>query len=239
MKKLEPKTRGWKLSATMSCLAMWAAVSVAVGKDLTPDRIDGDGDQTLALTVRVFIYAPVPSSEMSAAERVASKIFQKAGLEMTWLDCPMTGTPATLNPACSAFMTLAEIHLNIMPDFPKIPQVEESAMGFALTVPPPDRGQFASISYGQVRRQLLHASQLTLDQLLGRGMAHEIGHLLLGTNSHAPTGLMSAQWSEQKMKLAAFLQFDFSKDQAARIRGDVRARMRQQESQQMAQRAPI
>jgi hypothetical protein len=122
-----------------------------------------------------------------------------------------------------------------MPDFPEIPQVEKSAMGFALTAPPPNHGQLASISYGQARRQLLYAPELTLGQLLGRGIAHEIGHLLLGTNSHSPTGLMSAQWSEQELKLAAFLQFGFSKDQADRIRGDVRARMRQQQSQQIAQ----
>lgn len=30
--------------------------------------------------------------------------------------------------------------------------------------------------------------------LLGYAMAHELGHLLLGSNSHSPTGLMSADW---------------------------------------------
>ena len=32
-------------------------------------------------------------------------------------------------------------------------------------------------------------------ELLGRAMAHEVGHLLLGTNGHAAHGLMRASWS--------------------------------------------
>jgi hypothetical protein len=32
------------------------------------------------------------------------------------------------------------------------------------------------------------------EQGLGHVMAHEVGHLLLGTSSHTPTGLMIADW---------------------------------------------
>jgi hypothetical protein len=32
-------------------------------------------------------------------------------------------------------------------------------------------------------------------RLLGRVMAHEIGHLILGAGSHSATGLMRGQWS--------------------------------------------
>ena len=31
--------------------------------------------------------------------------------------------------------------------------------------------------------------------LLGRAIAHELGHLLLATNAHSPSGLMRARWT--------------------------------------------
>jgi hypothetical protein len=34
----------------------------------------------------------------------------------------------------------------------------------------------------------------TFHRGLGHVMAHEVGHLLLGTHSHAPTGLMAVSW---------------------------------------------
>jgi len=36
--------------------------------------------------------------------------------------------------------------------------------------------------------------------LLGRAVAHEIGHLLLGTSQHADAGLMRAHWSDRELQ---------------------------------------
>jgi hypothetical protein len=36
--------------------------------------------------------------------------------------------------------------------------------------------------------------------LLGRTVAHEIGHLLIGTNRHAASGLMRARWSREELQ---------------------------------------
>ena len=45
------------------------------------------------------------------------------------------------------------------------------------------------------RRSMARAANLDTGTLLGRVMAHEIGHLLLGTAMHRPSGLMRAEWS--------------------------------------------
>jgi hypothetical protein len=127
--------------------------------------------------------------------------------------------------------------LNIVPDLPVDPRVAKSAMGLAVATPPPNRGQFASLSVARAGDQLQEAPELTLGQLIGHGIAHEIGHLLLGTNSHSDTGLMSAHWNRQELMLAAHMQLLFSAKEAARIREDVRARMRNQELAQRAQQA--
>ena len=38
--------------------------------------------------------------------------------------------------------------------------------------------------------------------LLGYVMAHEVAHLLLGTNSHSASGIMRAQWYREDLDLA-------------------------------------
>jgi hypothetical protein len=73
---------------------------------------------------------------------------------------------------------------------------------------------------------------LTLGVLLGHGIAHEIGHLLLGTQRHSSSGLMQAHWDARELRLAVSGLLNFSARQAEAIRADVQARLRDQASQQ-------
>ena len=44
----------------------------------------------------------------------------------------------------------------------------------------------------------LHADwNVALSDILENVMAHELGHLLLGSNSHSAAGIMRAQWQEK------------------------------------------
>jgi hypothetical protein len=57
--------------------------------------------------------------------------------------------------------------------------------------------------------------------LLGDVIAHEIGHLLLGTNSHSPTGIMSARWDRDYLRLALMGLQLFSPEQSSAMRETV------------------
>jgi len=61
-------------------------------------------------------------------------------------------------------------------------------------------------------------------QLLGHALAHEIGHLLLGPNSHSRTGIMRAHWNHDEIERIARAQLLFTDQQAQRIRKEVSAR---------------
>ncbi len=226
----------WGLAG--SSLATLLMVSFAAVNVWAQDQLTGDASATGDLTVLVYIYAPIPQHDLAMAERTASNIFQNVGVKLSWIDCLLTRPRAELNPACTIPQTPTDIRLNVVPDIAEGPWVEKFAMGMAVPIPPPRHGQFAYISYARAKTVLLEAPQLSLGQLLGHGIAHEIGHLLLGTNSHSPSGLMSAHWSTRELKLAARGQLTFSIDQAATIRGDVRARRAQQETAESEQVAP-
>jgi hypothetical protein len=51
-------------------------------------------------------------------------------------------------------------------------------------------------------------------EILGAAIAHEVGHLLLGADAHAPFGLMQAAWSGRQFELIGLSELDFSRDQA-------------------------
>jgi hypothetical protein len=54
--------------------------------------------------------------------------------------------------------------------------------------------------------------------LLARAIAHEIGHLLMGTTQHASNGLMRAVWSQAELRRKAAADWEFSKAEAQAMR---------------------
>jgi hypothetical protein len=89
------------------------------------------------------------------------------------------------------------------------------------------RGDMAYVFYYRVE-ELARGRSLSAADSLGHAMAHEIGHLLLGTNSHSPTGLMRARWDRSDLLRAATGWLIFTDDESERLRAEVRSR--QQES---------
>ena len=79
-------------------------------------------------------------------------------------------------------------------------------------------------------QEIAEAGLASQPQILGHALAHEIGHLLLGSNSHSPTGLMRAHWGQSDLKKASLELLRFSRDEVGRIRDAVSARMRDQEA---------
>ena len=62
--------------------------------------------------------------------------------------------------------------------------------------------------------------------LLGRAIAHEIGHLLLGSAEHPRLGLMRALWSHDELRGLKPAHWGFSAREAARMRETLRAKSR-------------
>ncbi len=59
-------------------------------------------------------------------------------------------------------------------------------------------GCYSDIFYERATE--LHADwHVRLPDILGSVMAHELGHLLLGSNSHSPTGIMQPRWQGEEL----------------------------------------
>ena len=91
-------------------------------------------------------------------------------------------------------------------------------------------GTLATI-YVDAIESLAHATGCAIATLLGRVVAHEIGHLLLGTARHATIGLMRAVWTPDELKQNRPGDWVFPPRDARRLRvatqrrhGDARSR---------------
>jgi hypothetical protein len=81
-------------------------------------------------------------------------------------------------------------------------------------------GAFATIADIYVDRltDLTYGRKWALGPILGDLIAHEIGHLLLGPDSHCTGGIMRPHWGERDLEEAQRGQMLFTAQQAERMR---------------------
>jgi hypothetical protein len=141
------------------------------------------------ITISVYDYANVPLELLGAAEEDARRIFRQAGVDTVWETC--FPKPERVLADC---YTVDATHL-MMKILPRAISAQardrNDVLGTSL-VDEKRAGYYSYVFYDSVRRvaeerKLGHA-------LLGDVLAHEIGHLLLGSNSHSVSGIMSAHW---------------------------------------------
>jgi len=179
-------------------------------------------EEQARMHIRVYDYAQVPPRVLTKAEEQAAMIFLQARVEVSWENSTPPKNPSQANPVSPHPADSAGIDLRIVSHFVSIAGVlRYDSMGFAV---PPDT---ATISLAWVGK-LASLGIAEEYQVLGGAMAHEIGHLFLGPNSHSPVGIMRAGWKEEDLLEASQARLIFTPNQAQRIRTEVRHRQEQQ-----------
>src|SRR5690242_13125997 len=72
--------------------------------------------------------------------------------------------------------------------------------------------------------QLANRRGMRQGVILGHLVAHELGHLLLGSGSHSPSGVMHVPWHLKELDIIAQGLMVFMPQQAERMRTNIRAR---------------
>jgi hypothetical protein len=170
-----------------------------------------------ALTIRLYAIDPEAVPYVPRAIEEADRVFQKAGLQVRWLECH----GAERDAACDDAPGKGDIRLRILPG--KGQRELGDALGYALALQQ-GVGVYATAFFGavsEVRRGTLASTA----QVLGHVIAHEVGHLLLGDVHHSRKGLMSASWKHGELMSIARREMNFSGPQIRRIRAGARTRM--------------
>jgi len=169
-------------------------------------------EQGTSVTVLVYNYAHLPMQTLRQAQDRASLIFRKAGVEVEWADCPLNDEDPSLYPKCPAILDATQLFLRV---FPKTAaKMEHGGQAFVAA-------RIANIFWNRVEEQAQRLN-VPVSRILAHTVAHELGHLLLGSNSHSPTGIMIPRWDSQAMTRICQDGLYFNRQQAEVIRAEMR-----------------
>ena len=174
-------------------------------------------EQVALLTVQVYNFAKAPAPVVARAQKEAGRILRDAGIEVTWLDCPITSAEIDRVPACRE-TGLTHLTLRIISE--AAASLSKHMLGFAL--PAPEGAVHATVFYSRVM-DLAGLRVASEAHVLGIAVAHELGHLL-GLEKHSAAGLMRAQWSRSDLQLATVEQLRFSVAQGETMRKEAARR---------------
>jgi len=174
--------------------------------------------QNQPVNISVFSDVLIPELVMALAEQRASQIFFSAGVDVVWINC-IHGRSTTPDHECNKSYGSRDLVLRITSHVSSA--TSDAAFGVAWLAAD-GSGRYADVFWNRAQ-ELCTNSNADLAQILGNVMAHEMGHLLLGMNSHSVTGLMQARWRGGELHRVAMGTLLFSSDQAERMRAPLAA----------------
>jgi hypothetical protein len=172
------------------------------------------------LVVRLYGPPVVSSSDSRSALEEAKTILAHAGFAPEWITCA-EGLPAPQR--CTVPLAGAELAVRLATAPPQARSNRSLPLGYSLVDPETQSGALATIYLDRVK-WLADVSTAHVATLLGRAIAHELGHLLLGTPEHGRFGVMRAIWSSQMVRNSARADWRFSAREAKQMRAAVTAR---------------
>ena len=171
------------------------------------------------ISVRVCNTLRIPEATLANAEKEASFVLGGAGLAVKWLDC----STATMEPELGARDFVLTVSA-FRPD-PKEGRLHKQTMGLV------DRGMngnHLTIYYSAVAafvNECGHGQEAEIDTVLGYAIAHEFGHLFMGTK-HTPEGVMRPVWEKQNVDQMRRHAVRFSTGERLRVQSNLLARDR-------------
>ena len=171
----------------------WVVAAVVVMGASVADA--AETGQALSINLQIKNEAQVPSDVLKESLEQVTRIYARAGLEVRWTD------------------TAPRFTVKISPHVLGYGRASSPVMGVAFRRP---SGSMAQVFLKQVQ-DFARAYRVDLGTMLAYVIAHEVGHLLLGT-PHSPTGLMQAGWDRAAVHDATRGALTFTGAQAERIR---------------------
>lgn len=197
----------------------WLVLAAAVLSAGTRASETKSGDYEIK--VSVFNDAHISEGKLLRAEKVAAEPFAQAGIRIDWMNCGRPTETTEEQAACSeaAFPNHLEVRLR-----QRSLNLAESTLGLSY-VGEDGIGCHADVFYAGIPpvEQEVHLSSGTI---LGLAIAHELGHLLLGTKSHSDSGIMRAVWQKPELSGARKGALRFSDAQALRMKARLASGLR-------------
>ena len=174
------------------------------------EQLSGPGPGDPQLVVFVYNDASVPTHLVTDAEKEASRIFRRISVEVTWINCLLRHSQDT---ASVAPVSSTRLFVRIAPR-----AVKRSDAIFGVAFLGSDgNGRYADVFFDCVRRLRAEEADVSEARVLAYVMAHEIGHLLLGSNAHSEVGIMEPRWYAAELRNIEMGRLAFTRTECEKI----------------------
>lgn len=190
-----------------------AAVIVAVAL-MTGTRTPAKAVIDDSILVRIYDNAGVAISELAAALRTTHEILRRADLGVDWVQC-RARRDGPVPAVCDQPLSSGDVVVRLIEGSDK-ESGERRALGYSLFDADGVSG-FATVYVDRVD-WLAKRAQYPRAPVLGRAIAHEIGHLMLRSNDHTESGLMREVWTAEQVVRNRREDWTFSADQGGDLR---------------------
>jgi hypothetical protein len=188
---------------------------------LSVDTFVHAASMPIEIVVRVYNRFGVSDDDLHLAAQTASAIFREAGITIRWKLCGNSDRGSSASDECGDTLSAGEVSIRMLAT--SGPPVDRPALGYSYIDTAARVGVLATVLPDRV---FAVATRVGSDRriLLGRAMAHEVGHLLLGTTAHSNNGLMRAEWSDKSLKNDLREDWLYSQDDIAQMARVLRER---------------
>jgi hypothetical protein len=208
------------MKARQFALGLFLALA-ATGSGRATEAVDaGQG----SVSVWIYDYAGIDGETLSQAKERASRILGRARIDVLWVDCPLSAAEQAAYPGCKAELHPVRLVVRIRAGMPPDQRARaRSAFGFAH-VPHSGGAGFLADVYMPGADLLASGDIRERGSMLGHLIAHELGHLLLGTTRHAAKGIMRSPFTSREVERARQGALLFNTEEAKRLIANVRSR---------------
>lgn len=193
----------------MKTAAVIVAVALMMGTRTPAKAVIDD-----SILVRIYDNAGVPISELAAALRTTHEILRRADLGVDWVQC-RARRDGPVPAVCDQPLSSGDVVVRLIEGSDK-ESGERRALGYSLFDADGVSG-FATVYVDRVD-WLAKRAQYPRAPVLGRAIAHEIGHLMLRSNEHTESGLMREVWTAEQVVRNRREDWTFSADQGGDLR---------------------
>jgi hypothetical protein len=161
---------------------------------------------TLPLVVRIYDAVGVPSDVLERAHVTVDQTMTAVGIRPIWRSC-RAGLCVDPPRPDQLIVRIVKATKGCPPDL----------LGSSMVDVEGQAGTLATIYIDRVE-SMAGEAHVDNGRLLGRAIAHEIGHLLLGTAGHANMGLMRARWLTGELQREWPIDWMLSAPEGSRMR---------------------
>jgi hypothetical protein len=167
-----------------------------------------------SILVRIYDNAGVVSSDLHDALKHSREILRRAEVTVDWVQCPARRT-GSVPAICDTSPGNSEMVVRLVQGAEK--DRDKRPLGQPLLDRSRGTGVFATVFMNRVDR-FAEVAQYSRSIVLGRAIAHEIGHLILGTDDHSASGLMREVWTVEQLLRNRPQDWQFSPAQTFELR---------------------